>query len=126
MKFKENNPDIYKVDEDRKHDQAIKKCDDRNRLLAIADKIAESNIYTKNWLWPRAAENFPDRPAMHYIDKYYPYAKRGPLLVDEPSTEADALISYEKQKVLKKLGHRSVVIERDSTLADILDQLGEL
>lgn len=110
------------------HKAALASFDARKRLIAIADQIAESLLWFRNWKWQGSDLFFPLDPDMRLVDKYYPYAKGGPLLVDEPGDEDQAKKSYDKQKVLKKLGYRFIVVEMNpaTTLFDALEQLGEL
>lgn len=79
-----------------------------------------------NWKWPGANAMVPDGVSMDFkfVDKYYPLAKGGPLLVDEPTNDPKIVeLCYEKQRVLKKLGFRHIVIEEDATLYDVMEQL---
>jgi hypothetical protein len=118
----------YDAGDSPKHQALIAKIDERKRLIAIADKIAEHTFYYRNWKWPDADQHFPNHVDLRFVDKCYPYAKGGMLLVDEPRDSVDADQSYMKQKLLKKLGIRHIVLEDNpaTTLYDALEQLGDI
>jgi hypothetical protein len=108
--------------------------DDRTKSVAefktLPDQIAKSSIYFKNWYCPELREkyNFLDR--MKRIDRVYPYAKLSEngaptmLLVDEPATDYDIEICSKKLTVMQKLGYKYCYVEKDSTVYDLLSQLG--
>jgi len=83
------------------------------RTQTSADKIAKSRLYVRNWQWPGAREDFPHEPGMRAVDKYYPYAAGGPLLVDEPTTARDLDDAKRRAKFVQKRGYRYVYLTRD-------------
>lgn len=119
--------------------RALARVDARQDLITIADKVAGEPLYFRNYKFPGANKAYPDDIDAHmrYVTKYYPYTDAGkPLFIDEPQTEREILQCYEKQKVIRKLGFRHLVIEPSrtntdgkfmdgSTLSDCLEQLGE-
>jgi len=110
------------------------------RFTTLAAQVAGSNVYMRNWYPDQFAsrDRWPGRPRMWYVSRYFPFAKGGPLLVDEPTTELEAEACREKQKALKKQGFRHVVIIVDdyknsegglvkaTRLDEALEQLGEM
>lgn len=94
----------------------------------LAEKVAKSTIYVKNWYMPEMrvdrAYRYDDR--MKRIDKFFPYAQGGPLLVDEPSDVAEAEKCYAKAIKAKEWGYRYIVIESDTDFFGCLKQLGEV
>lgn len=111
------------------HRAALAKQKSRSQFISIGDQVAESVTWLKNWKWEEADKHYPLRPDMRTVDKYYPYAKGGPLLVDEPRTPKTFDEFFEhKRRTLKELGYRYLVIEPDPefTLGSALEQLGEL
>lgn len=121
-----NKRDLYPDTADMAHEKALRKHDERKRLIAVADQIAKSTHWTMNWKWPGSDKEYPNHPDMRMVTKYYPYAVGGPLLVDEARDRKEAEQFFSKQKILKKLGFRHIVIEHDTSLYDALDQLGEI
>lgn len=97
-----------------------------SKLVSIADQIAESDFFYRNWKYKEGEKHFPEDVLCWFVDKCYPYAKNGMLLVDEPRTEQSKLRSYAKRNVLKKLGYRFIIIEMDSDYYHCLEQLGEI
>lgn len=116
----------YPDGSDAKHNRALARADDRQRLIAVADHIAGHIHWVRNYKFAKADLLYPNNPEMRTVDKCYPQAKGGMLLVDEPTDEGEALRCYEKQKILKAQGFRHVVIEKDTSLYDALEQLGEI
>ena len=105
-----------------------------NRLAqefkTIAETLAKSSVCIKNFTIDELRPLYKYQNRMKCVDKYFPYARLDghltttTLYVDEPMTEYDADICYnEKTKVMKKMGFNYVVIEKDSTLLDALQQL---
>jgi hypothetical protein len=123
---KESKAVRYPDMSDLAHQKALRKADERNKLIAVADKLAGHPHCVRNYKYSKADLKYPNDPDMRIVEKCYPYAKGGMLLVDEPTSDYDSAKCFEKQKVLKELGFRHVVIERDTTLYDALEQLGEI
>lgn len=97
----------------------------------LAEQIAKSSIFHRNWYVPELRERFKYLDRMKRIDKVFPYAKISEgkqvmLLVDEPKTPQDVEICAKKAEHLKSLGYAYVFLERDTTIYDALTQLGEL
>lgn len=98
----------------------------------VCEQVAKSSVFFKNWYVPEIREKYQNFDKMKRIDKAFPYAQivEGKstelLLVDEPKTESDIEICAYKAKILKELGYRYIFLEKDSTLYDALEQLGEV
>lgn len=123
------------------HKRALNRFEERKELVTTADMVAGNPLYFRNYKWDVTNKAFPEDidAALRFVTKFYPFTKAGkPLLVDEPRTEREVILCYEKQKIIKKLGLRYVVIEPfrstldgaapipASTLSDCLEQLGEI
>lgn len=93
---------------------------------SMAEKVAKSTIYVKNWYIPQAIHEFPFDDRMKRIDKFFPYAVGGPLLVDEPSDAKEADKCHAKALKAKAWGYRYIVLEMDTDLFNALTQLGEI
>jgi hypothetical protein len=96
------------------------------RFTSVAEKVARSSIYTTNWYYPGSQKDFPYHERLKRIDRYFPYAEGGPLLVDEPMDEAELALCERKRPKLKERGFRYVILGLGSTFEDALFQLGEL
>lgn len=118
------------------HRRALQRLEDRQKFVTIADQIARETLFLRNYRWPGSTVRFPDDidANMRFVTKYYPHAEGGPLFVDEPSTFREVIDSYKKQKILKELGFRCIIVEHQhytpegnivqaSTLTDVLEQL---
>lgn len=114
--------------------QSIRTTRDRatqvKEFKTLAEKVAQSSVFHKNWYVPEIREKYKHFDRMKRIDMVFPYARtRGPvemLLVDTPVTDMEVEQCALKSKILMKLGYLYCYIEKDSTLADILMQIGEI
>lgn len=99
----------------------------RRATLSIADQVAGNSYHYKNFYYPGGAESFPHEIDMRMVDKYYPNAVGGPLLIDEPMLPDDVRKCEVKAKALKEKGFRYLVIRRESTLEEcmVLAGLGD-
>jgi hypothetical protein len=101
------------------------------KFKTMAEQIAKSSIFHKNWYVPELREKFRYIDRMKRIDKVFPYAKLSEgketmLLVDEPLNPQESEICAQKAKHLKELGYAYVYLEKDTTLYDALNMLGEI
>lgn len=76
--------------------------------------IAGDHFYHKNWYYPGGRDAFPLEPHLWYVDRFYPAAKCGPLLIDEPSTKGD-IVDCERKKKAIKAGLKYLIIKRGMT-----------
>lgn len=98
----------------------------------LAEQAARSSIFFKNLYLEELRETYKHFDRFKRIDKAFPYAKVGTaeagqlVLIDEPVTEADLEVCLQKAPVVRGLGYRYAIIEKDSTLFDVLEQLGAI
>ncbi len=101
-----------------------------DEFKTLAEQAARSTICFKNWYVDEMRERYRTFDRMKRIDRAFPYAKlndtAAPCMVffDEPKTETDLEICYQKAPILRSLGYKYAIIESDSTLFDVLEQLG--
>lgn len=98
-------------------------------FVTIPEQVAKSTVFVRNWYLDEARKLYPYQDRMKRIDKYFPYAQGGPIMVDETRDEEEAKMLYlEKAPMMKTWGHRYIVIELGTeTPTDLymaLDQLG--
>lgn len=95
----------------------------------LPEQVAKSTICFKNFYVPELRERFRYADRMKRIDLVFPYARLGDsqetvtILVDTPETEQDVEICHQKRKYMRDLGYKYCVIEKDSTLFEVLQQL---
>lgn len=100
------------------------------KFKTLAEQIAKSSIFHRNWYVPELREKYKLLDRMKRIDLVFPYAKikndgsAVMLCVDEPKTPIDVEICAKKAKIMRELGYYYVFIERDTTLFDALESLG--
>jgi hypothetical protein len=124
-------------DDSKAHKAKVAKAGSRTgrdgHFATMAERVAKHHLYYLNHKIPDAEKHFPVDIYSRFVSKYFPYAEGGPLYVDEPRNDDEMFKAYEKQKVLKKMGLRSIVIMRaekfkdlETAFCDCLEQLGEL
>jgi hypothetical protein len=101
------------------------------QFKTLAEQIAKSSIFHKNWYVPELRDKFKYVDRMKRIDKVFPYArltesKTVMLCVDEPLTLMEVELCEQKAKHMRELGYAYVFLEKDTTLYDALLMLGEI
>lgn len=74
----------------------------REKFTKTVDIVADSELHYRNHKIPKSSENFPIDYRMQFADLYYPYAKGGPLYIDQPSNPHDVALCERKFKRLEK------------------------
>lgn len=103
-----------------------------SEFKTVAEQAARSTVFFKNYYVEELREKYKHYDRFKRIDKAFPYAKLGSnsepqlVLFDEPITEADLEVCLQKVLVMKKLGYKYAIIEKDSSLFDVLEQLGAI
>ena len=116
--------DFLAAEEDKdRPNKALAIAAKRAAFVGISDNIAQSTLAHMNWFFPKSNYLFPEEPKMRFVKKYYPLAKTGPLLVDEPSNDREIEDCKRKATVLKKAGFRYVYIAPRMTFDEVLTQL---
>lgn len=95
----------------------------RNRPGSISDIVANSKFYYVNWYYPEGRKEWPQHNNLRHVQKMYPYAEGGPLLVDEPRLPYEFINCEMKAKVLKRLGYRYLVIRPKMTVEEAMMEL---
>ena len=97
----------------------------------LAETIAKSSIYIRNWYLNELREKYKHFDRVKRFDKFFPFARISDettatttLYVDEPANESEVDQCYAKARIMKDLGLNYVIIEKDTTLFDALNQLG--
>lgn len=96
---------------------------DREALLGMSAQISGSTTYSRNWKFKNADKLFPNEPLMRRVDKCFPYATGGMLLIDEPTTDRDVADCQRKADALKKEGIRYCYIKQDDEFEDVMKRL---
>lgn len=96
---------------------------DHKSYLGMAFQIAESEVYCGNWKFKNADKHFPYNPLLRTVDRYFPYAKGGPLFLDLVQTKNEEQGCKLKAAAMKYEGQRYVYITAEMTLQDAIDQL---
>jgi hypothetical protein len=111
---------------DEKNTRILKVAEKRNALITLADQIARNKtLVYKNHPIPGGHKEFPHDYKMRLVSLFYPLAEGGPLYIDEPMFKNEEASCVKKAAVMKKLNLRYCFICRDSTIEDVVAQLGE-
>jgi hypothetical protein len=116
--------DEPEIDKD-KPNKSLKLAEKKNDLIGIPEIIANDKFCYLNWYFPKSQTMFPNHPQMRLVDKYYPRAEGGPLLVDEPVYPADIDACRVKSIALKAEGHRYLYLTPGMTVEEARKQLEE-
>ncbi len=124
LEEKESMPDLMTP----AHRNALRKWDEKQEFLYPLERITQSKLCFRKEKFPGADDVYPEphQALYRFVSKFYPNAVGGPLYVDEPQNELEIHRAYERQKVMKKLKLRYLIVEKDSTYDMLLEQLGEL
>ena len=92
-------------------------------LNGVIEQVAEDKFKHVGHEWAGAREKFPFDKSLWYVDFYYPYAKGGPLYVDQVSSPAKENELSPKKAAMKNFGHRYLMVKPETTMADALEQI---
>lgn len=93
---------------------------------SIAEKLAKSSVYYRNWYYPEGKQKFPYDVEMRCVAKMFPYASVAPLLVDEPKTEDEFNVCMKKAVILREHGYRYIIVSKDAEFYELVLELEEL
>ena len=107
--------------------RALEKFDHPREFIYPLEKITRGSVVIRQVKFPGADEAYPlvQDALCRFVSSYYPYAEGGPLYVDEPKNPTEVDRAYRRQKIMRKLKHRYVIVEKDTTYEHLLEQLGE-
>ncbi len=93
------------------------------RSVSLAEQLAGSSMMYRNYYWSGWQQHVPTKAELQTVDKYFPYAKDGPLFVDEPQLDWQIKKCEEKTAVIRRAGHRYLVLKPGMTFTDAQLQL---
>lgn len=107
------------LDSESAYQSKVRSIVEKSRTLGtLSEKIAGDKFHYRNWYFEGGKEKFPFQPDMWFVDKCYPMAKGGMLLIDEPTRPDEEAKAKIKGQHLKSLGLRFVVIRQKMTLEE--------
>lgn len=108
------------------HRRALQKYESKQQFVNLVERIVQDKTVILKVKFPGSDEAYPDptQALFRFVTKFYPYAKGGPIYVDEPINEQEVYRAYERTKVMRKLKIRHLIVEKDSTYEHLLEQLG--
>ena len=98
----------------------------RERHRSLSEAIADSDVYILNWYYAGSAIDFPHHPEMRLVDRYFPYAKGGALLIDAPQDNQDLDLCKKKSIALRAKGYRYLILTKHMNLNDAMDELAKI
>src|SRR5512135_1405043 len=90
---------------------------------ALVEHVTKSKQCVKNAKFPGCEKEFPTKPLMRTVDKFFPTAVCGPLYLDQPIFPDEEKDCEIKRVAMKKLGHLYVVIKKTTDMFDLMKQL---
>lgn len=107
--------------------RALERFDNPKQYIYPLEKITRGSVVIRQVKFPGADEAYPlvQDALYRFVSSYYPHAEGGPLYVDEPKNETEVHRAYQRQKIMRKLKHRYVIVEKDTSYEHLLEQLGE-
>ena len=96
----------------------------RNKFSSIGEMIANDKFCYKNWMIQEVRQSHPSEPNLWYVDRMFPDAEGGKLLVDEAMKEWEIELCTKKAKILKSLGYKYLFVTPQMTVCQALEQLG--
>lgn len=129
VEFSAKEVDTHKMDkETSEHKRALLKADLRKEFVTLAEQVARSKICFRNYKYQGADQLYPRLidASQRFVDKCFPYAKGGMLLVDEPKSDKQIVLAREKHDKLVSKGFRHlIIIEGETTYYDAMMELGD-
>lgn len=101
----------------------VKIHEDENKWRSLSERVASHRLYERNKHVNALKDAHPHRPYLWTTDLYFPYAKGGPLYIDEPQMKPDVLESEMKTAVMKKAGLRFLIIKPKMSFEDCMTEL---
>lgn len=109
------------------NDLKLNKTKPITHYTTTAEQVAKSKLYVRNWYVPEIKNLSPYKWSDRWcrVDKYFPYAEGGPLLVDEPDGEIDLELCLNKQKKMREWSYRYIVVDQNTKFFEAMQQLEE-
>ncbi len=98
----------------------------------VFEELAQDKFFYKNHFLPDLKEAFPNHPHMWHVDRYFPYAVKGPLYIDhvlkveqqETKQFAEAMALFDaKKKFLKEKKRRYLCFKDGMDLLSAKEEL---
>lgn len=99
---------------------------DDPKWRSLAERIAAHRLYERNKHVGFLKDAHPHRPYLWTTDFYFPYAKGGPLYIDEPALKAEAGESEMKVEFMRRAGLRFLIVRPKMTYEDCMTELLEI
>lgn len=83
----------------------------RKTFQSLAETVAQDAFFYANYYYEGGREIFENEPKLQTVDKYFPWAEGGPLFIDEPELPYQLDMCNKKSEVMKRLGHRYLILK---------------
>lgn len=107
-------------DEDVRQQRKVLVAEIKRHYQGVAETIAGDGFYKLRYRWKNDTTDV--RPGEAYVDKFFPHAKEGPLLIDEPSSVYDFEECLKKKKLMEEKGLRYLIVVPKKNPEEILEQ----
>lgn len=104
----------------------VKPSADDPKWRSLSERVAFHRLYERNKHVGFLKIAHPHRPYLWTIDLYFPYAKDGPLYIDEPALQPDVKEAELKEQIMRDAGFRYLIIKPKMTYEDCMIRLLEI
>lgn len=119
---KDEDPKEIDKSIEREKDSKVTAILSRDATKTLAENIAGHHFYHLNYYWPGCKQAFPMNGKLQHVDKFFPFAENGPLFVDEVKAQDNRDFKL-KNEVMKKLGHRYIVLKPNMTMLEAYEAM---
>lgn len=90
----------------------------------IYENVTKTKFCIKNYRFPDADILYPLEPGMRTVGKYFPIAECGPLYIDEPMRDDEKKECEKKRKHFEDRKLKYLVIDGNTDMISVMEQLG--
>lgn len=103
----------YVSQANKKVDDMIAKIEAREKFQDRAEKLAGSKDWVRNHTFHELVEKVPHEPKLWSVDRYFPQAIGGPLVVEEPVMDYQRALCEKRRPLIEAMGMRYLVLLTD-------------
>lgn len=117
--------DDPRTEKDTSHPRVTPQGDIKTGLVLVQDQLANDFMCYRNEQVQVLKEQFPYDREMHYVDRFYPHAKGGPLYLDSPQMKHEEKRCEKKAHVMLEAGLRYAFVLPTDYLEDVLERIAD-
>lgn len=98
----------------------------RAEWKSLPEELAQSSVYICRWYFKGGEREFPYQNNLQYVDRYFPYAQGGALLMDFPQDDDELKLCEKKAPIIRKNGYRYLIVEKSMDINAVRERLSKL